>query len=62
MDGKSPARNSEDGRVVEKLGKLFRVEGGTGDEQLEVRPEPGDVLDQPEQDIRVQGPLVGLKY
>lgn len=44
IDWISPARHSEDGRVVKVLAELFRVQRGRGDEQLEVGPEARDVL------------------
>ncbi len=61
MDGEAPAGYSKNGRTVEKLGELLRVQRGAGDEQLEVRPEAGNVLDEAEQNVCVQCPLVGLK-
>jgi hypothetical protein len=61
MDGEAPTGYSKNGGAVEKLGELLGVQRGAGDEQLEVRPEAGNVLDKAEQNVRVQCPLVGLK-
>jgi hypothetical protein len=61
MDGKAAARYPEDWGAVEEFRKLLSIQGGAGDEELEIRPKPGNVLDQPEEDVRVQRPLVSLK-
>ena len=55
-----PARNSEDGSVVKELAEVLGIQGCRRDEQLEVWPEPGQILDQPEQDICVECPLMRL--
>lgn len=55
-----PAGYAEDGRVVEKGRELLGVEGGGGDEKLEIASEADDVLHQTEQYVRVKGALVCL--
>lgn len=55
-----PAGDSEYRRVVEEAGETLCVQGGAGHQHLQVRTEPGDVLDQAKQDVCVQCPLVGL--
>ncbi len=60
LDRKPAARNAEDGRFIEKVGKLLSIQRGAGDEYLEIRPESSNVLDQPEDDVRVKRPLVRL--
>ena len=53
VDGKATARYPKNRGVVEKFRKLLGVQGGAGDEQLEVRPEPGNILDQTEEYVCV---------
>eukprot|EP00982_Pelagococcus_subviridis_P007730 30718-Pelagococcus_subviridis.AAC.3 len=53
-----PTGNAEDGREVKVLAELFRVQRRGGDEELNLRPEPRDVLHQSEQHVRVQRALV----
>mmetsp|Transcript_6507 Transcript_6507/g.18711 ORF Transcript_6507/g.18711 Transcript_6507/m.18711 type:complete len:883 (-) Transcript_6507:1046-3694(-) len=52
----------EDGGVIEVLAELLGVQGGAGDEELDVGPEASNVLDQAEQNVRVQRALVGLVH
>lgn len=61
VDGEPSAWNPEDRGVVEKLWELLGVESSAWDEQLEVGPESGDVLDEAEKDVCVQGSLVSLE-
>merc|ERR1719458_1605493 len=52
--------NPEDGGIVKELAELLSVQGGGGDQKLEVWPKSGDVLDQTEKNVSVEGPLVRL--
>jgi len=54
--------NAENGRVIKKVGELLAVHGGAGDQELELGPKPGDVLDKSEEHVGVQGALVRLVY
>ena len=60
VDGESATRDSENRRLVKELGKLFCIEGSRRDKKFQVRSESCNVLDQAEEDVRVQGSLVGL--
>lgn len=60
VHGEPPARDPEDGRVVEEAGEAFGVQSGAGHQHLQVCSEPGDVFDETEEDVRVEGPLMGL--
>ena len=44
LDGETSTWNAEDGGLVEKVGKLFRVQCSTWNEQFKVRSETGDIL------------------
>lgn len=57
---KSPAGDPEDRGVVKETWKVLGVQSGTGHQHLQVWPEPGDVLDQTEQDVCMEGSLVGF--
>ena len=54
----------DDGRIpsalTEMAGKAFRVDGGRGNDQLEIRPARQQPLEIPKQEIDVQAALVGL--
>ncbi len=60
LDREHAPADVDDGRAPERLAELFRVEGRRGDDELEVgagvEERPGD----PEQEIDVEAPLVGL--
>jgi len=58
--GESPPRDSEDGSTVEVVGKLLGVEGGAGYDELQVRAEARNVLDETEEDVCVERPFMGL--
>lgn len=60
LDGKRPARYREDGRLEEVLRELDGVQGGRGDDQLELRPLGHRLLEQAEEDVGVDGALVRL--
>lgn len=62
VDREPSARDPEDGRVVKEAGEALGVESSTGHQNLQVRSEPGDVFNQPEQDVRVKRSLVGFVY
>ena len=54
--------DAKDGRKVKVLRELLRVERRRRDEELNIGPEPGDVLYQPEQHVGVQRALVSLVH
>lgn len=56
----APAGHSKDGSMVEELAEVLGVQGGRGDEQLEVGPEASQILDKAKQDVRVKRPFVSL--
>ncbi len=60
VDWISSAWYAEDGGVIEILAKLFGIQCGTGDQELQVRPEAGNVLDQAKEDVCVQCSLVSF--
>lgn len=62
VDLVAPTRYVEDGRIVEELRKLLCIEGGGGDDDLDVGPEARNVLDKAEEHVRVQSALMRLIY
>lgn len=60
INRESPARDPEDGCVVKETGEALSVQSGAGHQHLQVWSEPGDVLNQTEQDVCVERSLVGL--
>lgn len=60
VDGVPAAGDVEDGRAVKVPRELLRVHRRGRDEQLELRPEARDVLDEAEEDVGREGALVGL--
>ena len=56
----TPPWHSEDWGMVKELAEVLCIQCGRGDEQLEVWPESGQVLDQPKQHICVERPLMCL--
>lgn len=62
VDRVTPPGDAEDRGVVKVLAELLCVEGGGGDEELDVGPEAGDVLHEAEQYVCVEGPLVCLVH
>jgi len=52
------AGDAKDGGVIEEGWEFLSVQRRAADEELQVGPEPGDVLHQTEEDVRVQRPLV----
>lgn len=57
-----PARDPEDRSVIEKAREALSVQSGAGHQHLQVRSEPGNVLNQTKQDVCVERSLVGLVY
>lgn len=53
-------RDVEGRRIVEKLAELFGIEGGGGDEELEVGTEASNVLDETKEDVGVEGAFMGF--
>lgn len=49
----APPRHSEDGSMVKELAEVLGIQGGGGDEQLEVRSKACQILDQAEKDVCV---------
>lgn len=62
INGEPPARDPEDGRLVEETGEALGVQGGAGHQHLQVCPEPGDVFDETKEDVGVERSLVRLVY
>ena len=55
-----PAADVDDRGAAEGLGELFRVEGRRGDDDLELGTDVEKRPDDPQQEVDVQAPLVGL--
>ena len=56
-----PAPGDPENRgVVKVLTELLGIQGGAGNQQLQVGSEPGDVFHQAKQDVSVQRTLVSL--
>lgn len=62
IDREPPARDPEDRRFVEEAGEALGVQSGAGHQHLQVRSEPGDVLNETKQDVCVERSLVGFIY
>lgn len=62
INRESPAWDPEHRRIIKEAREAFRVQSGAGDQNLQVWSEPGDVLNQTKQDVRVERSLMGLIY
>lgn len=60
VDGEAAARNAENGGIIKESREALGVQCGTGNQHLERRAEPGNVLDETEEDVSVEGALVSL--
>ncbi len=57
-----PARHLDDRGVVKRPGKLFRIDGGRGDDELQVPAPIHQVLQDAQDEIDVEAPLMGLVH
>ena len=57
-DGEPASWNAEDGRLVEKVGKLFRIQRRARDQQLQIRPEATDILNQSCNQLQKQNNII----
>jgi hypothetical protein len=60
LHGISPARDLDNGCLVEMAGKSFGIDGRRGNDQLEIGPARQQPLEIAQQEIDVQAALVGL--
>ena len=59
-DGIHPAADLEHGRAVEGGREFFEIEGGRGDHHLKIGTLGQEGLENPQEEVDVQAPLVGL--